>query len=191
VRFDSATLGCNSGLFTNWTITSHWCSANPYKERINQAKCGLKLFYCAKCLFSTCQADSLHTLERVHIKELRHSKGLWRGTGSFDHFYTNAEESKMVVSGQGTLTEVRVSDTCSDRVWWALNTNFTTKFKTLSRFQNVSLVNDIEQSSKATNDRFKPGAFFVSSIILRAKHELTSKEASKSILCDYCRSDLQ
>ena len=32
------------------------------------------------------------------------------------------------------------------------------------------------------NGRFKPGTFFVSSIILRAKHELTSKAASKSVL---------
>jgi len=30
--------------------------------------------------------------------------------------------------------------------------------------------------------RFKPETFFVSSIILRAKHELTSKAASKSVL---------
>jgi len=32
------------------------------------------------------------------------------------------------------------------------------------------------------NGRFKPGTFFVSSIILRAKHELTSKVASRSVL---------
>jgi len=32
------------------------------------------------------------------------------------------------------------------------------------------------------NGRFKPGTFFVSSIILRAKHELTPTAASKSVL---------
>jgi len=46
---------------------------------------------------------------------------------------------------------------------------------------------DMERNSQPllllTNGRFKPGTFFVSSIIFRAKHELTSKAVSKSI-CD-------
>jgi len=41
-----------------------------------------------------------------------------------------------------------------------------------------------------SNDRFKPGTFFVSSIILRAKHELTSKAASKSVVLD-CLLDVK
>ena len=36
-----------------------------------------------------------------------------------------------------------------------------------------------------TNDRFKPGTFFVSAIILREKRELTSKAASKNVLLDW------
>jgi len=39
-----------------------------------------------------------------------------------------------------------------------------------------------QRLSESANGRFKPGTFFVSSIILRAKHELTSEAASKSIL---------
>jgi len=38
--------------------------------------------------------------------------------------------------------------------------------------------------SIASDGRFKPGTFFVSVIILRAKHELTSKATSKSVLLD-------
>jgi len=45
--------------------------------------------------------------------------------------------------------------------------------------------------NKHTYGQFKPEKFFVSLIILWAKHELTSKAASKSGFCDYCRSDLQ
>jgi len=41
---------------------------------------------------------------------------------------------------------------------------------------------DVMVDAGHSHDRFKPGAFFVSSIILRAKHELTSKAASKGVL---------
>jgi len=43
---------------------------------------------------------------------------------------------------------------------------------------------DHPSNKPLANGRFKPGMFFVTSIILRAKHEPMSKAASKSVLLD-------